>query len=73
MALQKQGQAWLGIRKVKGFFTVTDGYKFEVAARGLMQCSGVGRLKPNVLMMGYKSDWLSCHVDDLQTYFNIMQ
>ncbi|XP_054288120.1 bumetanide-sensitive sodium-(potassium)-chloride cotransporter isoform X2 [Macrosteles quadrilineatus] len=72
MALQKQGQAWLGIRKVKGFFTVTDGYKFEVAARGLMQCSGVGRLKPNVLMMGYKSDWLSCHVDDLQTYFNIM-
>uniref|UniRef100_A0A1B6EM82 Bumetanide-sensitive sodium-(Potassium)-chloride cotransporter n=1 Tax=Cuerna arida TaxID=1464854 RepID=A0A1B6EM82_9HEMI len=72
VALTKQGQAWLAVRKVKGFFQITDGYKFEIAARGLIQCSGVGRLKPNVLMMGYKSDWLTCNTEDLQGYFNVL-
>lgn len=69
----KKGNEYLGIRKIKGFFTVVDGLRFEVAARGLMQASGVGKMKPNVLMMGYKNDWMRCNTDDLQTYFNVLQ
>lgn len=68
----KKGNEYLSVRKIKGFFTVVDGLKFEVAARGLMQASGVGKMKPNVLMMGYKNDWMRCNTDDLQTYFNVL-
>lgn len=69
----QQGLSWLTLRKIKGFFSVVDGHKFEVAAHNLIQASGVGKLKPNVLMMGFKSDWLTCSHEDLQGYFNVLQ
>jgi hypothetical protein len=67
------GSDWLAKHKVKGFFSLIDGLKMEEAAKALMQTSGVGKLKPNVLLMGYKSDWQTCSFGALQTYFNILQ
>lgn len=65
--------SWLTVRKIKSFFTIVDGLKFELGARGVMQAAGVGRMRPNVLMLGYKNNWPVCSKEELQAYFNVMQ
>lgn len=47
--------------------------KFEVGAKALLQTTGIGKLSPNVLMMGYKNNWVTCNRDDLLSYFNVLQ
>lgn len=69
----KRGHDWLTAKKIKGFFTVVDGIGKGEAARSLIQTSGVGKLRPNVLTMGYKSDWATCPYEDLYVYFNVLQ
>jgi solute carrier family 12 sodium/potassium/chloride transporter 2 len=63
----------LHANKIKAFYTVVDGIDFEVAARALLQASGMGKMKPNVLMMGYKSNWRNCNIKDLAEYFSVLQ
>lgn len=65
--------AWLRTNKIKGFYTIVDNIKFEDGSKTLMQSSGIGKLSPNVLMLGYKNNWMACNRDDLLAYFNILQ
>lgn len=46
---------------------------FETAAQALMQIAGLGKLKPNTVLLGYKSDWQTCPREDLDHYFNLIQ
>lgn len=46
---------------------------FEFGARSLLQTTGIGKLSPNVLMLGYKNDWRTCGREELLEYFNILQ
>lgn len=68
--LQRQAREWFKKHKVKGFYSVVEGEDFETGARALMQASGVGKLKPNILLMGFKSDWQTCSAEELESYFN---
>lgn len=63
---------WLHTHKIKAFFNVVDGLGFEEGSRALLQSTGIGKLKPNVILMGYKSDWRTCNTDDLLAYFNVL-
>lgn len=46
----------------------------ERGASALMQATGVGKLAPNVVLMGYKTEWASCNNrKELQEYFNVLQ
>lgn len=38
-----------------------------------MQATGLGKLRPNVLLMGYKNDWTTSLKKDLDMYFNTIQ
>ncbi|CAH1407510.1 unnamed protein product [Nezara viridula] len=67
-----KAQNWLYYHKIKAFFASVDGTTLEVGAQSLMQASGLGKLKPNVLMMGYKSDWQTCKKEELSMYFNVI-
>lgn len=64
---------WLRGRKVRAFSASVHGFSFESGARALMQAAGVGRLAPNVLLMGYKADWATAPPADLESYFNVLQ
>lgn len=68
--MQRQARDWFKKHKVKGFFTSVDGESFESGARALFQASGIGKLKPNIALMGYKGDWQTCDKDELQSYFD---
>lgn len=68
-----KAHTWLRAHKIKAFYTHVDESSFEEGAKALIQASGVGKLRPNILLMGFKNDWNSCEPDDLSMYFNTMQ
>lgn len=68
--LQRRATEWFQKHKVKAFYSFVDGEDFESGSRALMQASGIGKLKPNILLMGYKCDWKSCDRGELVQYFN---
>lgn len=63
---------WLRSRKIKAFYSLVDGLRFEEGAKALLQTCGIGKLKPNVLLMGFKSDWKTASSTDLIAYFNVL-
>lgn len=64
--------SYLRNRKIKAFYTMIDNMLFEIGAKALLQTSGIGKLSPNVLMMGYKNNWQSCNKEELLAYFNVL-
>jgi len=71
--LQDKANSWLSKHQVKGFYNVVDDVDFEEGARCLMQASGIGKLRPNVVLMGFKSDWISADPEDVKAYYRIIQ
>ncbi|XP_021936580.1 solute carrier family 12 member 1 isoform X2 [Zootermopsis nevadensis] len=63
---------WLRSHKIKAFYTHVDEVNFEEGAKALIQASGVGKLRPNILLMGYKGDWRECEREELAMYFEVM-
>nr|XP_017034240.1 solute carrier family 12 member 1 isoform X1 [Drosophila kikkawai]XP_017034241.1 solute carrier family 12 member 1 isoform X1 [Drosophila kikkawai] len=70
--LQERAANWFRKHRVKGFYALVDGEDFESGTRALMQASGIGKLKPNIILMGYKTDWQTCEHKELEQYFNVM-
>lgn len=70
--LLKKSNDWCRRHKVKAFYTLVDDNDFETGCRALMQASGIGKLRPNILLMGFKNDWQTCDSAELDKYFNIV-
>lgn len=70
--LKERASNWFRKHRVKGFYALVDGEDFESGTRALMQASGIGKLKPNIILMGYKTDWQTCERKELVQYFNVM-
>lgn len=71
--LSYKANSWLRAHKIKAFYQQIDGVPFQEGARALLKACGIGKLRPNILMMGYKSDWQTCPRDELLNYFEILQ
>ncbi|XP_043223696.1 solute carrier family 12 member 3-like isoform X1 [Amphibalanus amphitrite] len=69
-AIQNQANAWLQRHKVRAFYSVIEDESYEHGAVALMQLAGLGNLKPNMTLMGYKNDWRTCPRDEVQQYFS---
>jgi solute carrier family 12 sodium/potassium/chloride transporter 2 len=39
----------------------------------MLGLTGLGKVKPNILMMGYKNDWLTCDGKSLDDYVLTIQ
>ena len=39
----------------------------------MIKLSGMGKMKPNLVLMGFKSDWSVCPAEDLDDYFGVIQ
>lgn len=68
----RNGYAWLHQQRIKSFYHMVEDLNFERGASALMQATGVGKLAPNVVLMGYKTHWSTCNHKDLQEYFNVL-
>ena len=59
---------------IKGFCSVMDGVPdLAAGVSTMLKTVGVGKLKPNILMMGFKNDWHSCNRQELDSYFAAIQ
>ncbi|XP_053670098.1 bumetanide-sensitive sodium-(potassium)-chloride cotransporter-like [Anopheles nili] len=65
-------RAFMEQRKIHGFYQLIDGIGMKEGVRALMQSSGVGKLSANIVLLGYKADWMRCSEEDLQTYYNVL-
>ncbi|CAK1542154.1 unnamed protein product [Leptosia nina] len=70
---QELGEEWLHSRKERGFFVVLDGCSLEDGVRTLLQSAGLGRLTPNILLIGYKSSWVNAPLNKLKDYVKMIQ
>ncbi|RWS24953.1 solute carrier family 12 member 3-like protein, partial [Leptotrombidium deliense] len=56
-------------RKIQAFYDVKSDKSFSEGAKSLMELTGIGKLRPNVLLMGYKSNWQDCPPTEVAEYF----
>ncbi len=55
--LKDNVQMWLRDHNIKGFYTVSQARSFAEGSRNCITMAGLGKLAPNLLVMGFKSDW----------------
>ncbi|XP_049642077.1 solute carrier family 12 member 3 isoform X2 [Suncus etruscus] len=63
---------WLNKRKIKAFYSDIIAEDLRSGVQVLMQASGLGRMKPNILVLGFKKDWQSAHPATVEDYIGIL-
>uniref|UniRef100_A0A8C4RHU9 Solute carrier family 12 member 10, tandem duplicate 3 n=1 Tax=Erpetoichthys calabaricus TaxID=27687 RepID=A0A8C4RHU9_ERPCA len=63
---------WLNKRKIRSFYTSLMGENLRDGVNNLMQATGLGKLKPNTLIMGFKGNWQSDLSENLDSYVGII-
>ncbi|XP_075979539.1 sodium chloride cotransporter 69 isoform X2 [Anticarsia gemmatalis] len=71
-ALTSRAYQWFGRRKIKAFYGLVDDVDFKDGASALVQASGIGKLKPNILLMGFKENWLTSERNEIEDYVEVM-
>ncbi|KAL8203440.1 UNVERIFIED_CONTAM: hypothetical protein K2H54_054121 [Gekko kuhli] len=65
-------QRWLIKNKMKAFYAPVHAEDLRDGAQYLMQAAGLGRMRPNTLVIGFKKDWQSADMRDVDTYINLL-
>lgn len=60
-------------RNVKAFVNLVQEANFFQGVRSLIQASGIGKLRPNVVMLGFKNNWTNVEQDEILDYFKTIQ
>ena len=58
---------------MRAFYSLVEDPDFEHGAVSLMQLAGLGNLKPNLTLMGYKNDWRTCEREEVPQYFHCIK
>ncbi|XP_069578388.1 solute carrier family 12 member 3-like [Brachyistius frenatus] len=61
---------WMNRRKVRSFYTPFTADSLRVGARHLLQASGLGKLRPNTLVLGFKTNWRDSSPESIEDYIN---
>ncbi|XP_016115264.1 solute carrier family 12 member 2-like [Sinocyclocheilus grahami] len=67
---QVRYQRWLLKTQIKAFYTPVFADDLRQGAQYLLQTTGLGRLKPNTLVFGFKNNWRDGEMKDVETYIN---
>uniref|UniRef100_A0AAY4E7K3 Solute carrier family 12 member 1 n=1 Tax=Denticeps clupeoides TaxID=299321 RepID=A0AAY4E7K3_9TELE len=65
-------QAWLRSNKRKAFYAAVASDSLRNGSLSFLQAAGLGRLKPNTLMIGFKRDWRAAGAAAIQGYVGIL-
>ncbi|XP_029981773.1 solute carrier family 12 member 1 [Sphaeramia orbicularis] len=68
----ERNQLWLRKTKRKAFYAAVASDSFRKGAESLLQASGLGRLKPNTLMIGFKINWRTDGPKAVQSYVGVL-
>ncbi|CAG5135115.1 unnamed protein product, partial [Candidula unifasciata] len=64
--------AYFRHRRIKSFYSATTAATFQLGAEALMQNVGIGKFRPNLLILGFKSNWQTDNPDNVQQYLGII-
>uniref|UniRef100_A0A8C8RHF9 Solute carrier family 12 member 2 n=1 Tax=Pelusios castaneus TaxID=367368 RepID=A0A8C8RHF9_9SAUR len=64
-------QRWLIRNKMKAFYAPVHAEDLRDGGQYLMQAVGLGRMRPNTLVVGFKKDWKQADMRDVETYINL--
>uniref|UniRef100_A0A9J8B7E7 Solute carrier family 12 member 2 n=1 Tax=Cyprinus carpio carpio TaxID=630221 RepID=A0A9J8B7E7_CYPCA len=65
-------QRWLLNNSSKAFYTPVVAEDLRQGTQYLLQAAGLGRLRPNTLVLGFKNDWRIGDIKEVETYINLM-
>ncbi|XP_074012658.1 solute carrier family 12 member 1 isoform X2 [Numenius arquata] len=65
-------QAWLTKNKRKAFYAAVAADSFRDGVKSLLQASGLGRMKPNTLVIGFKKDWRNATATQVENYVGVI-
>ncbi|MBN3277007.1 S12A1 protein, partial [Polyodon spathula] len=68
----EKNQTWLNSKKRKAFYAAVACDNFREGVRSLLQASGVGRMRPNTLVIGFKRDWRNSRPKDIENYVGVL-
>uniref|UniRef100_A0A8D0F2P8 Solute carrier family 12 member 3 n=1 Tax=Strix occidentalis caurina TaxID=311401 RepID=A0A8D0F2P8_STROC len=63
---------WLVKRKIKAFYTDVVAEDLRSGVQMLIQAAGLGKMRPNILVLGYKRNWLTASPQSLEDYVGIL-
>uniref|UniRef100_A0A4W6G794 Solute carrier family 12 member 2 n=1 Tax=Lates calcarifer TaxID=8187 RepID=A0A4W6G794_LATCA len=65
-------QRWLLKNETKAFYTPVFSEDMRQGTQYLLQAAGLGRLKPNTLVLGFKNDWRDGDMMNVETYISMI-
>ncbi|XP_031434224.1 solute carrier family 12 member 2 isoform X2 [Clupea harengus] len=65
-------QRWLLNNNSKAFYTPVLAEDLRQGTQYLLQAVGLGRLKPNTLVVGFKNNWRDGDLREVETYVNLI-
>lgn len=68
----EKNQLWLRKSKRKAFYAAVACDSFREGTESLLQASGLGRMKPNTLMIGFQRSWRTAGTEAVQSYVGIL-
>ncbi|XP_038589086.1 solute carrier family 12 member 2 isoform X2 [Micropterus salmoides] len=69
---QARYQRWLLKNETKAFYTPVFAEDIRQGTQYLLQAAGLGRLKPNTLVLGFKNDWRDGDMMNVETYISMI-
>ncbi|XP_019937467.1 solute carrier family 12 member 2 isoform X2 [Paralichthys olivaceus] len=69
---QSRYQRWLLKNETKAFYTPVFAEDMRQGTQYLLQAAGLGRLKPNTLVLGFKNDWRDGDMMNVETYITMI-
>ncbi|XP_032813619.1 solute carrier family 12 member 3-like [Petromyzon marinus] len=68
-----EGQVrWMAKRKMHAFYHTVATSDLRTGTQMMLQAAGLGKFKPDVLVMGFKKNWRSKHPQQMEDYINIV-
>uniref|UniRef100_A0A1A8IRU1 Solute carrier family 12, member 1 n=1 Tax=Nothobranchius kuhntae TaxID=321403 RepID=A0A1A8IRU1_NOTKU len=68
----EKNQQWLNKAKRKAFYAGVACDNFREGTESLLLASGLGRMRPNTLMIGFKNNWRTAGRDAVQSYVGVL-
>uniref|UniRef100_A0A6Q2WWU3 Solute carrier family 12 member 2 n=1 Tax=Esox lucius TaxID=8010 RepID=A0A6Q2WWU3_ESOLU len=69
---QTRYQRWLLKNETKAFYTPVFAEDIREGTQYLLQAAGLGRLRPNTLVIGFKNDWKDGDMANVETYIQMI-
>ncbi|XP_076849761.1 solute carrier family 12 member 3 [Brachyhypopomus gauderio] len=63
---------WLNKRNIKSFYQGIVAGDLRTGVQMLLQGAGLGRIRPNILVMGFKRNWRKCAPTSIENYIGIL-